>query len=159
MKGGALRRPRVRTLLWVVAALLIALVGGLAGLDATGHLAGGVFADPTARPSPTPTPSTPPPPAGPVLAAATSTASAPSPSDLDPLLADPDLGGDPGAFVVDVGTGQVLVDRDGSGPRTPASVAKLATAAAALVAVGPRTRLTTRTVAGTRPGEVVLVGA
>jgi D-alanyl-D-alanine carboxypeptidase/D-alanyl-D-alanine-endopeptidase (penicillin-binding protein 4) len=59
---------------------------------------------------------------------------------------------------VDVASGEVLLDHDAASARTPASVAKLATAAAALVTLGPATRLETRAVAGAQPGEVVLVG-
>ncbi|MGB9378766.1 MAG: D-alanyl-D-alanine carboxypeptidase/D-alanyl-D-alanine-endopeptidase, partial [Mycobacteriales bacterium] len=40
----------------------------------------------------------------------------------------------------------------------PASVAKITTAAAALAALGPDARITTRVVAGSTPGDVVLVG-
>lgn len=51
-----------------------------------------------------------------------------------------------GVVVVDPGTGQVLYDKQASRPFIPASTAKILTAAAALEALGPSTRLATRTV-------------
>jgi serine-type D-Ala-D-Ala carboxypeptidase/endopeptidase (penicillin-binding protein 4) len=60
--------------------------------------------------------------------------------------------------VVDVATGQVLFDRDAGDPSTPASTAKLLTGLAALTTLDPTDTLTTTVVAGSTPGEVVLVG-
>src|SRR5688572_17824979 len=54
---------------------------------------------------------------------------------LDPLMKEP-LRAGLGLVVVDPADGRVLYDRGGGVPRTPASVAKLFTAAAALVALG-----------------------
>ncbi|RZS79424.1 D-alanyl-D-alanine carboxypeptidase/D-alanyl-D-alanine-endopeptidase (penicillin-binding protein 4) [Motilibacter rhizosphaerae] len=65
---------------------------------------------------------------------------------LRSLLAAPALGTRPGAVVVGP-DGAVLLDRDGSRARTPASTAKLLTAAAVLSALPPSTRLATRVVA------------
>ncbi len=153
------RRPgRVGTVALVIVAVLLLAAGVVVGLDASGRVPGGLFADASAGPTPTSSPSPSPSPAGAVLEPATGSAGG-SAGLPDRLLAHPDLGGDAGAYVVDVATGEVLVDQDAASPRTPASVAKLATAAAALVALGPTTRLETRTVAGAQPGEVVLVGA
>ena len=142
----------------LVAVVVLLLAGGaFVGLDATGHVPGALFDDPQAEPTATSSPSPSPPAAGPVLTPATGSEG--DPLDVgEGLLADPDLGGDVGAYVVDVASGEVLLDRDASSARTPASVAKLATAAGALVALGPATKLETRTVAGAQPGEVVLVG-
>ena len=151
------RPGRVGTLAVVVVGVLVLAAGAVVGLDASGRVSVGLFDDPPATPTASPSPSPTPSPAGPVLAPAGGSAG--GPADLaDRLLADPDLGGDAGAYVVDVATGEVLLDQDAGGARTPASVAKLATAAAALVALGPTTRLETRTVTGAQPGEVVLVG-
>ncbi|SFK88897.1 D-alanyl-D-alanine carboxypeptidase / D-alanyl-D-alanine-endopeptidase (penicillin-binding protein 4) [Geodermatophilus ruber] len=79
-------------------------------------------------------------------------------TELDPLLSVPALGGGVSAQVVDVATGELLLDRDGDDPATPASTAKLLTAVAALTTLGPEETLETTVVAGAGPGEVVLVG-
>ena len=77
---------------------------------------------------------------------------------LAPPLADPRLGGRLLARVVDVTEGQVLYDSGGDQPTTPASNLKLVTAFAALSTLDPGLRLPTRVVAGSAPGEIVLVG-
>ena len=60
--------------------------------------------------------------------------------------------------VQDAATGQVLFNRNGSDGRVPASNMKLLTAAAALRAIGPDQRFSTRVVAGADEGSVVLTG-
>jgi D-alanyl-D-alanine carboxypeptidase/D-alanyl-D-alanine-endopeptidase (penicillin-binding protein 4) len=101
-------------------------------------------------------------PAGPVLAALSAEAPAPDPTvladELAPLLASPALGPGVEARVVDVASGAVLLDQNSGEPSTPASTTKLLTAVAALTTLGPDTTLETRVVAGSAPGEVVLVG-
>ena len=101
-------------------------------------------------------------PAGPVLAALASEAPAPDAAvlagELAPLLAAPALGAGVEARVVDVASGEVLLDQGSENPSTPASTAKLLTAVAALTTLGPDTTLETTVVAGAAPGEVVLVG-
>ncbi|WP_344609161.1 D-alanyl-D-alanine carboxypeptidase/D-alanyl-D-alanine endopeptidase [Streptomyces glaucus] len=77
---------------------------------------------------------------------------------LDPLLADPALGTRRAASVVDVATGRRLYGRDAGRALVPASTTKIATAVAALSALGPGHRLTTRTVLEPDTGELVLVG-
>ncbi|MFS8521739.1 MAG: D-alanyl-D-alanine carboxypeptidase/D-alanyl-D-alanine-endopeptidase [Micromonosporaceae bacterium] len=62
------------------------------------------------------------------------------------------------AMVVDAATGTVLYERDADVPAVPASATKLATAAAVLATLGPSHRIPTVAVAGSRAGEVVLVG-
>lgn len=78
---------------------------------------------------------------------------------LDPLLKDaPGLGGRRAAAVVDLTTGKRLYGLGSDAPLTPASTTKIATAVAALTALGPDHRLTTRTALEADTGEVVLVG-
>ena len=162
-----MRRLWPRTVIPVVAVLVVA-AGSLAALDLSGHLPGGLVADPT--PTPTPTRPLDPDPvaAGDVLpgepAPAPSEGSTPGlprlpEAQLERLLTDGALGPDPGAVVVDLGTGTELLARDATTARTPASVAKLATGAAALIRLDPQARLRTRVVSGASPGELVLVGA
>ncbi|MCQ6556329.1 D-alanyl-D-alanine carboxypeptidase/D-alanyl-D-alanine-endopeptidase [Streptomyces sp. C10-9-1] len=74
---------------------------------------------------------------------------------LAPLLADPALGSAPTASVVDLATGRRLYGAGASRPMVPASTIKIATAAAALGALGPDHRVPTTVVAV--PGEVRVV--
>jgi D-alanyl-D-alanine carboxypeptidase/D-alanyl-D-alanine-endopeptidase (penicillin-binding protein 4) len=60
--------------------------------------------------------------------------------------------------VLDVATAQPLFQLNADTPATPASTTKVITAATVLAARGPAYRLTTRVVAGDKPGEVVLIG-
>ncbi|HEY8699922.1 MAG TPA: D-alanyl-D-alanine carboxypeptidase/D-alanyl-D-alanine-endopeptidase [Arthrobacter sp.] len=89
------------------------------------------------------------------------TAPVPSPSavtaQLEPLLTA-DGGGSFTALVQDALTGQVLFDHGGSDSRIPASNMKLLTAVAALRALGPDHKFTTRVLAGPMAGQVVLTG-
>src|SRR5512147_3230758 len=62
---------------------------------------------------------------------------------LGPLLDTPALGADHGAAVVDVATGRRLYGADAGKALTPASTTKIATAVAALSALGPDHHLTT----------------
>jgi len=122
----------------LVVAVVVALVlvaASVAALDLGGRLPGGLVADPA--PSPTATrPLDPARTPAPVVLAAEPTApgapAAVNEKALDAVLAAPALGHAAGASVLDVATGQVLLDRDAGTARTPASVAKLATAAAVL---------------------------
>ncbi|MFG3049063.1 D-alanyl-D-alanine carboxypeptidase/D-alanyl-D-alanine-endopeptidase [Streptomyces sp. NPDC048241] len=77
---------------------------------------------------------------------------------LGPLLADPALGDGQAAAVVDVATGTRLYGAHPGQAFTPASTTKIATAVAALSALGPDHRLTTRTALEPDTGELVLVG-
>ncbi|MGD9484631.1 D-alanyl-D-alanine carboxypeptidase/D-alanyl-D-alanine-endopeptidase [Streptomyces sp. TRM70308] len=100
--------------------------------------------------------------ARPVLAPVGDGAAAPTRAGLAqalrPLLDDPALGRTATASVVDVATGEELFEAGGSKPVVPASTIKLATAAAALTALGPDHRLATRTVWDADERRVVLVG-
>ena len=73
-------------------------------------------------------------------------------------LADPAVAGRLAVSVVDARTGAVVLERGAGRPLLPASTAKIATAAAALAALDPAARLTTRVLSGAVAGEVVLVG-
>ena len=70
---------------------------------------------------------------------------------LDPVLKT-DGGGTFTGVVQDAATGQVLFDRNSAASRIPASNMKLLTAAAALRAIGPESRFSTKAVAGPEPG-------
>jgi D-alanyl-D-alanine carboxypeptidase/D-alanyl-D-alanine-endopeptidase (penicillin-binding protein 4) len=100
--------------------------------------------------------------AEPVLASLASDAPAPDPqvlaTQLAPLLGAPALGNGVSASVVDVASGYVLLDQGAADPAMPASTAKLLTAVAVLTTLDPATTLPTTVVAGSTPGEVVLVG-
>lgn len=121
-------------------------------------LAVGAFADDDAKPAAVPTaliaadlriepvPADAPVPTSAALAAA-----------LAPALANPDLGEFTGQ-ISDAETGEVLWQQGASTPRTPASVTKVLTSAAALLTMDLDHRLTTAVVRGAQPGEVVLVG-
>ncbi|MEU6668612.1 D-alanyl-D-alanine carboxypeptidase/D-alanyl-D-alanine-endopeptidase [Streptomyces sp. NPDC046727] len=77
---------------------------------------------------------------------------------LEPLLDVPELGGSHAAAVIDVATGERLYGTDAGKALTPASTTKIATAVAALSALGPDHRLTTRTALDPDTRELVLVG-
>ncbi|POX60516.1 D-alanyl-D-alanine carboxypeptidase/D-alanyl-D-alanine-endopeptidase [Streptomyces sp. Ru62] len=77
---------------------------------------------------------------------------------LGPLLEAPALGSSHAAAVVDVTTGERLYGADAGKALTPASTTKIATAVAALSALGPDHRLTTRTALEPDTRELVLVG-
>jgi serine-type D-Ala-D-Ala carboxypeptidase/endopeptidase (penicillin-binding protein 4) len=73
------------------------------------------------------------------------------------VVADPNLGR-LGARVTDAMTGQELWQQFDDVPMQPASTNKTLTSAAALLALDREARVTTRVVAATDPGTVVLVG-
>ena len=114
-------------------------------------------------PSPTPTGALP-------IAGADGTGTLPTAAAVAAALAAPlaDAGLGPAkdvhALVIDAATGQELLDLGGGDLSPPASTIKIATAAAALTSLGPRTRLVTRVagpapVQGTVAGDLVLLGA
>ncbi|MDQ0715206.1 D-alanyl-D-alanine carboxypeptidase/D-alanyl-D-alanine-endopeptidase (penicillin-binding protein 4) [Streptomyces luteogriseus] len=110
------------------------------------------------RPRPAPT-------AGPVLTGLGGVSTVKSAPDgkalagaLDPLLKDPALGSRPAASVIDMTTGRRLYGSGTGTGLTPASTTKVATAVAALSAMGTDHRLTTRAALEPDTKEVVLVG-
>ncbi|WP_200264067.1 D-alanyl-D-alanine carboxypeptidase/D-alanyl-D-alanine-endopeptidase [Streptomyces sp. HSG2] len=131
----------------------------LGGVRGTDH--GGVAADPGAGAGlPRPAIS-----ADPVLRALGRTTggkqarTGPGVSDLlERLLSDPALGSRQTASVVDLTTGERLYGTGLDTPLTPASTTKIATAVAALAALGPDHRLTTRAVLEPEGDGLVLVG-
>ena len=157
MSGGG-----ARTALVVGVTAVLALVAALGGYllasgirpaagspaaTATGPLPSAVRAA-MSTPSPFATASAAPPPTAAGVSAALAT-----------VLNDARLGGRVLAAVRDAQSGAVLLDRNAATPTAPASTAKLATAAAVLSIRRVTDRITTRVVAGTAPGTVVLVGA
>ncbi|CAL9515591.1 hypothetical protein SUDANB96_03763 [Streptomyces sp. enrichment culture] len=77
---------------------------------------------------------------------------------LDPLLTGPALGERHSATVVDLATGKRLYGSAADEALIPASTTKIATAVAALAALGPDHRLTTRAAFEPDTEELVLVG-
>ncbi|HZF86863.1 D-alanyl-D-alanine carboxypeptidase/D-alanyl-D-alanine endopeptidase [Streptomyces sp.] len=77
---------------------------------------------------------------------------------LDPLLHDAALGGRRSAAVVDIATGKRLYGTGTDEALTPASTTKIATAVAALSALGADHRLATRAVFEPDTRELILVG-
>jgi serine-type D-Ala-D-Ala carboxypeptidase/endopeptidase (penicillin-binding protein 4) len=77
---------------------------------------------------------------------------------LQPLIQASALGSGVSIDVLDPLTGEHLLSQGPAAARTPASTAKLLTAAAVLTALGPQTTLATTVVAGADPGQIVLVG-
>lgn len=76
---------------------------------------------------------------------------------LKPLLEAPVLGAAPGAMVVDAATGKPLLTIRADVPRTPASTAKVLTAAAVAVQTDLKASRHTRVLAGAAPNTLVLV--
>ncbi|MGY2079161.1 D-alanyl-D-alanine carboxypeptidase/D-alanyl-D-alanine endopeptidase [Modestobacter sp. SYSU DS0657] len=153
-------RRRRRALLAALLVLVVAAVAVVVALQVTGNRGGGELAEGAEQVPDAVLPVLTDP--SPVLTELSGSAPLPDPAVLSgvltPLLADPALGSGLSAQVVDVATGGVLFDLDGTDPGTPASTAKLLTALAALTTLDPVDTLTTTVVAGATPGEVVLVG-
>jgi D-alanyl-D-alanine carboxypeptidase/D-alanyl-D-alanine-endopeptidase (penicillin-binding protein 4) len=141
---------------------------GAVALVAAGSLAAGALAAVSLRDGGTTRPVTAspapegPPVRGDLLAEVTASAPVPGAQSLaaavDRAVADPAIGGGLAVSVVDTETGEPLLERGATTPLLPASTVKIVTAVAALTALDPDARLTTRVVTGSTPGEVVLVG-
>jgi D-alanyl-D-alanine carboxypeptidase/D-alanyl-D-alanine-endopeptidase (penicillin-binding protein 4) len=95
------------------------------------------------------------------LQPASASAPIPDPAALTKMLAaavaDPALRPGPGVVVRDAFTGQTLLTRAATTPRTPASTAKLLTALAVGTTLDPLATLPTTVVQDREPGEIVLV--
>ena len=152
-----LRTTRRGRLALVAAATVVLGAGGSAVvvLDQPG---GTAAPPPAAAPSPSPAPVV----RGALLPPLSGDAPVPTAAGLAPAvaatLADPAVAGRLSVSVIDAQTGEAVLEREATTPLLPASTAKIATAAAALAALDPAARLTTRVLAGATPGEVVLVG-
>jgi serine-type D-Ala-D-Ala carboxypeptidase/endopeptidase (penicillin-binding protein 4) len=139
-------------LLALAAVLAVVKPGPVKGWLAFGDNAAAPTAA-AATPDPTPTP---------VLR--TAGVDAPTPTSagvraaIGPLVKAKVLGPRVNVSVLDVASGEALFQQNADTPGTPASTTKLITAVTVLAARGPAYRLTTRVVAGSRPGEIVLVG-
>jgi D-alanyl-D-alanine carboxypeptidase/D-alanyl-D-alanine-endopeptidase (penicillin-binding protein 4) len=100
--------------------------------------------------------------ADPAVVPASDGAPTPTPAGLaralNTALTDPNLGNLTGR-ITDAETGRELWQQRDDIPMQPASTNKSLTAAAALLALDRDARLTTKVVAGNRPGVVVLVGS
>ncbi|MFK3671738.1 D-alanyl-D-alanine carboxypeptidase/D-alanyl-D-alanine-endopeptidase [Leifsonia aquatica] len=165
MTAGIMTAIRKHPRAWMIAggaAALVVLGTGSVALGATVGApasAAGVpsptaSASATKTPTPTPTPTVDP--ARPVPAAAPA-ASRIRTCSVAGLAQDGRLG-NLEAQVVNAKTGEVLFDRNGGTPGPTASVMKTVTSAAALATLGPDYRVSTTVVAGSTPGQIVVVG-
>jgi D-alanyl-D-alanine carboxypeptidase/D-alanyl-D-alanine-endopeptidase (penicillin-binding protein 4) len=148
-------------LISVLSAVVLVVVAAAALLVVRpGPVAGWLAAAPTPTPNAVVDPPEPTPP--PVLQAAGTGGGAPTAagvkSAIGALLDAAVLGKQVNISVVDAATGETLYAANPDTLTTPASTTKLITAAAVLKARGPAYRLTTRVVAGAKPGEVVVIG-
>jgi len=153
-------RRRARLVVGLAGVLVFGLAAAGVAVVRPGPVAGWLGAEPGA-PAAEADPTEPPLP--PVLAPAAGTAPAPTPEGvraaLDSLVRGGALGDTVNISVVDLINGEVLFAQGQDAPTVPASTTKLVTAATVLATRGPAYRITTRVVAGTQPGEVVIVGA
>ena len=136
---------------WVVGAVALAAVGGVAGFSIAAHeqLSEITHAPPYELQSAPQAlePATP----SPIDAASLETA-------LASFADNPDLGTFHG-HVTQASSGDVVFDRASDEALTPASVTKVLTASAALLSLGAQDRITTEVVRGANPGEVVIKAA
>ncbi|WP_248283288.1 D-alanyl-D-alanine carboxypeptidase/D-alanyl-D-alanine endopeptidase [Cryobacterium arcticum] len=154
-------RPAAARRLRLIIAAAVAFVLLGSGAVWAGAATGGLDPKPVAAvPSETETPMPTPTPTTPELRPAPAVATVASPlrtCSVADLAADSRLG-DFQAQVVNADTGEILFDRGGTTASRAASVMKVLTSAAALSVLGPDYRATTTVVAGSEPGQVVLVG-
>ncbi|GIE79892.1 hypothetical protein Aph02nite_58420 [Actinoplanes philippinensis] len=149
---------------WAVLVLIFAVLAGLVGIVRPGPVDGWLdaLAGEPDRTTPAPAPATPEPTPTPVLVAAETDGAAPDAAAvrtaLDPLVNAAALGPTVHIQVLDVASDTILYERNAERPTTPASTTKVLTAATVLAARGAAYRLETRVVAGSTPGEVVIIG-
>ncbi|GIT80960.1 hypothetical protein LLS1_26290 [Leifsonia sp. LS1] len=161
--AGIMSTIRKHPTAWIAAGGTAALIvlgtgsvalGATVGSPAAAAVAPSPSASATKTPTPTPTPTVDP--ARPVPAAAPA-ASRIRTCSVAGLAQDGRLG-NLEAQVVNAKTGEVLFDRNGGTPGPTASVLKTITSAAALATLGPDYRVSTTVVAGSTPGQIVIVG-
>ena len=148
-----------------VGVLVVALSGGAyLTADAYDVVPGLVTLAPVPEPPapfPTAPGAVPAPPLEPVLLALAADAPVPTEDQVTALVAalagDARIGPSVGIVVADQLTGEILAQHDDVTPHTPASTAKLATAVAAMSALGAERTVQTRVVRGAA-GQIVLVG-
>ncbi|HEX2286229.1 MAG TPA: D-alanyl-D-alanine carboxypeptidase/D-alanyl-D-alanine-endopeptidase [Mycobacterium sp.] len=144
-------RRSTHVVIGVAVLVLVAAVVAVAAVLTTGHSTDAAAVKPTppaatAKPAIVPVADSAPKPAPDRLAAV-----------LAPVLADPNLGILTGR-ITDAITGTELWAQGADVPMQPASTNKMLTAAAALLTLDRDARLTTKVLAGDRPGVVVLKG-
>lgn len=145
---------RIATVLVAVLTVALLALAGYAVADAHDKVPGvltlpqpiptGLVPLPT--PSPSPSASDPPEPTKAGIAAA-----------VEPLLADPNLGGGAGAVVRDITTGEVLFTADADRPRTIASAQKILSSLAITEHLKADQQMVTSVVSGASPSDLVLV--
>jgi serine-type D-Ala-D-Ala carboxypeptidase/endopeptidase (penicillin-binding protein 4) len=153
--GDSLRLPGSGVRRTIAVLVVLAVAGGAGGAIA---LTGPTLVQRLGLVAPPPAPLPPVP--HPALGPLPSDAPAPTPAGLSAALdqAAADMPGRFAGVVIDPATDGELWGHTPERPLVPASTAKLITAAAALLALNPTDRLSTRVVTGPDPGTVVLVG-
>jgi D-alanyl-D-alanine carboxypeptidase/D-alanyl-D-alanine-endopeptidase (penicillin-binding protein 4) len=139
---------------WLISALAVAfLLLGTGSVFAGVAVGSSASASSAVLPSSSPTPTPPPRPVPTAVADPTHLRTC----SIAAKATDPNLLTFQGT-VMNATTGEVLFDRNGATPSRTASVLKTLTSAAALAVLGPDYQLSTKVVAGSQPGSIVLVG-
>lgn len=141
---------------WLVSALAVVFLLLGTGAVFAGAAVGSANANPAATPAPGEEPTAEADP-GRAVPAALPAATRLRTCTVAGLASDPRLMSLKG-YVMNATTGEVLFSREGDVPNRTGSVLKVLTASAALAALGPDYRLTTKVVDGGTPGTIALVG-
>lgn len=154
--GPTAGRKRRRTRILLILGVVVALAAGGTAVAAILPLTSGE--DSAAPTAPEPDPVIPAPAIVPVPESAPVPSAAGLAAALAPVVDAPELGEFAG-MVADAVSGEVLWSTGSDNPMTPASTTKVLTAAAAMLALSPEHRVTTRVVKGQSDGEIVIVAA